>query len=146
MINDFERFVLLFFDVMKQLAMHIYHSALPWTPASSIIRGLYENELTTEARLLNAIDTTWPACVRVIPTEDPVMGIEFSPSGTLIAVTGSRTLTIYDTMTGMSFAEYRNVWWKCGFSPDNSLIVSGLDNGTVHVRDLQPSENRQEWC
>jgi len=36
---------------------------------SSLTRKLYEHELMGEAKLLNAVDTVWDACIRIIPVE-----------------------------------------------------------------------------
>jgi len=41
--KDGERFILRFFDAIAASACHIYHSALPWSPGSSLIRSLYQD-------------------------------------------------------------------------------------------------------
>ncbi|KIM78566.1 hypothetical protein PILCRDRAFT_11033 [Piloderma croceum F 1598] len=43
--------------------MHIYCSALSWTPTSSPTRQLYKPEIN----LINAVSPTWDACIRIIP-------------------------------------------------------------------------------
>jgi hypothetical protein len=68
--------------------MHIYHSALSWAPTSSLTRKLYEHELMTETKLLNAVGTTWDACIRIIPVGESAKAVVFSHKGALIAAHG----------------------------------------------------------
>src|SRR5882672_2759772 len=86
--DDCERFILRSFDAMETSAMHIYHSALPWAPESSLTRKLYEHELMGEAKLLNAVDTFWDACIRIIPVGKKAEAPVFSHDGALIIAYG----------------------------------------------------------
>jgi len=139
LINECERFILLFIEVMVQSAMHIYHSALPWTPASSVIRRLYETELTTEARLLIAVDMMWPACVWVISLSNGhAHTMAFSNNSEAFAICGSMGMEIFNTMTLVRRVTFDKEVVHCAaFSPDDSLIVSGCDGGAVSLWDLQ---------
>ena len=141
LIDDCERFVLRSFDGVKQSAMHIYHSALPWTPICSLIRQLHKHELMTETKLVNAITPNWDACVRIIP---PAMGacleaVVFSPSGALIAAHGGCCVKGFDAMTGANRATFdgHESISSVAFSPDNGFLVSGLVGATMNVWDVQ---------
>jgi hypothetical protein len=65
MINDSQRFVLRFFEVMECSALHIYESALPLSPSSSFVRGLYLDQMSTDLKI-SIIDDSWDACIRAI--------------------------------------------------------------------------------
>jgi WD40 repeat protein len=141
LIDDCERFVLRSFDGVKQSALHIYHSALAWTPTSSPIRQLYEHELMTEAKLLNAVGPTWDACIRIIPVamDEHVEAVVFSPSGALIAVHQRCCVKIFNAMTGVNRATFNEDIFISSvvFSPDDGFLVSGLWGGTINVWDVQ---------
>jgi len=143
LIDDCERFVLRSFDGIKQSTMHIYHSALSWTPTSSPTRQLYERELMTETKLVNAVGPTWDACIRIIPATvgDSVEAIVFSPSGALIAAYGKWCVKVFDVMTGVNRATFDGDKFICSvaFSPDDGFLVSGLGilGGTINVWNVQ---------
>ena len=142
LIDDCERFVLWSFDGIKQSAMHIYHSALPWTSTSSSIRQLYEHALRMEAKLVNTVDPTWDACIRIIPVAvgENVKAVVFSPSsGALIAAHGECCIKVFDAMTGVNQATFNEEKFiSCvAFSPDDGFLVSGLWGMTINVWDVQ---------
>ena len=141
LIDDCERFVLRSFDGVKQSAMHIYHSALSWTPTSSPTRQLYGCELMTETKLVNAVGPAWDTCIRIIPTAviKSMRGVVFSPSGALIAAHGKCCVQVFDAMTGVNrvtFDEDKSIS-SVSFSPDDSSLVSELWGGTMNVWDVQ---------
>ncbi|KIM73999.1 hypothetical protein PILCRDRAFT_39996, partial [Piloderma croceum F 1598] len=141
LIDDCERFVLRSFDGIKQSAMHTYHSALSWTPTSSPIRLLYERELMTKTKLVNAVSPTWDACIRIIPLAVGVSveAVVFSPSGALIAAHGEYCMKVFDAMTGVNRATFIVQASICSvaFSLDDGFLVSGLFGGTINVWDVQ---------
>jgi WD40 repeat protein len=140
LIDDCERFVLQSFDGVEQSAMHIYHSALSWTPTSSLIWQLYECELMTETILVNVVGPTWDACIRIIPVAvgKHVEAVVFSPSGALIAVHGRCCVKVFDAMTGVNQATFDHILISSiAFLPDNGFLVSGHLCGTINVWDVQ---------
>jgi WD40 repeat protein len=133
--------VLRSFDGVKQSAMHIYHSALSWTPTSSSVRQLYEHELMAETKLVNAVDPTWDACIRIIPMGETMEAVVFSSSGDLIAAHGACCMKVFDAMTGVNRATFdgRTSISSVAFSPDDGFLVFGLLGGTINVWDVQTS-------
>ena len=129
------------FDGIKQSAMHIYHSALSWTPTSSPTRQLYEHELMTEMKLVDAVGPTWDACIRIIPVVvgESVKTVVFSPSGALIATREGRCVKVFDVMTGVNRATFEEDKFisSVAFSPDDGFLVSGLWGGVIGVWDVQ---------
>jgi WD40 repeat protein len=141
LIDDCERFILRSFDAVKQSAMHIYHSALSWTPTSSPTRQLYECEFMTETQLVNAVSRTWDACIRIIPVTvgEKVKAIVFSPSGALIAAHGGCCVEVFNAFTGVNRATFDGDMSICSvaFSPDDGFLVAGLSGGTISVWNVQ---------
>ena len=82
--------------------MHLYHSALPWSPTLSLIRKLYQSEMTAEAKVLNAANTAWDACTRIIPVSDRVGEVVFSHQGDFVALRRRHGVNVLDTLTGVS--------------------------------------------
>ena len=137
LIEDCERFVLRSFDGIEQSAMHIYHSALSWAPTSSRTRILYEHQIT-ETKLLNAVGTTWDACIRICPVGEKARAIVFSQKGALIAVRGNYLVKIFDTMTGTNRATFRESTLInfIAFSHDDNFLATGISGGTLNIWDM----------
>jgi WD40 repeat protein len=139
LVDDCERFLLWFFDPIEASALHIYHSALPWSPTSSLTRGVYQNELTPEVKLMNAVDATWDTRTRTIPVHDDVDRVVFSQTGTLIAALGNNRIRIFNVTTGASIATFdeQQPVETVAFSHDDTFLVSALSDGTVRVLEVQ---------
>jgi WD40 repeat protein len=140
LIDDCERkFVLWFFNPIEASALHIYHSALPWSPTSSPTRGAYQSQLTTEAK---AVDTTWDACIRTIPVYDDVHKEVFSHDDALTAVLTVNRMKILDDVTGSCLATFdtQRSTYSAAFSHDDNLLGSGLSDGTLNVFDVQTGD------
>jgi WD40 repeat protein len=140
LIDDFERFILRFFDIIKESAMHIYHSALPWSPTLSLIRELYGRQMMREVMLVNATDAHWNSCIRTIPFDgaDPIC-VVFSPKGSALAVASYKGVKIFETATGVATFQIEESVWSVSFSPDDDMFVCGHWDGTIRVWDVQTS-------
>ena len=139
LIDDCERLILRSFDGIKQSAMHIYHSALSWAPTSSCTRILYKHEMVNEIKLLNAVGTTWDACIRIFSMGETVQKIVFSQKGALIAACGDHLVKIFDTMTGanrLTFHKDSSII-SIAFSPDDNFVAIGNLNGILDIWDVQ---------
>ena len=142
-VNDSERFVLRFFDVIEASAPHIYDSALLWSPASSLVRGLYRVQIPQEVKLFNAVEESWDACTREVQVADEqVDAIMFSHKDDLIAVANDTCVKIFEVMTGKGRGTFKShAWysysWSLAFSPDDTVLVVGYTGGSMDVWDLQ---------
>jgi WD40 repeat protein len=136
--DDCERFVLKFFDVMEQSAMHVYHSALPWNPTSSVVRRLYRSDLMMEVKLVDAVDDAWNACIREIRVNGEPHAIIYSPTGALIAVYTRYRMLLFDSMTGVERASFDTPGhvYSIDFSPDDSLVMLACFH-SIYVWDVQ---------
>ena len=64
-VADGLRFVTEFFEVISEPALHIYHSALLLVPVSSMIRKLYSPQISSAARAVTGIPTSWDSCTAI---------------------------------------------------------------------------------
>jgi WD40 repeat protein len=139
LIDDCERFVLGFFDVIEMSAMHIYHSALPWSPTSSPTRKLYQRQMKTEVKLVNATDAQWDACIRTIPVPNSLIAIMLSQNGSALAVVSEKDVKIFETATGVATFKVDECALSVAFSLDGDMLVCGCGNSSVRVWDVQTS-------
>ena len=95
----------------------------------------------TETKLVNAVGTTWDACIRIIPAAvgERVKAVVFSPSGALIFAHGEHCMKVFDAMTGMNRATFDRDISLCSvaFSPNDGFLASGHWDGTINVWDVQ---------
>ncbi|KIM79726.1 hypothetical protein PILCRDRAFT_10209 [Piloderma croceum F 1598] len=139
LIQDCERFVLRFFDPIEVSAVHIYHSALPWSPMSSLVLRLYRNHIWTEAKVIKVMNDSWDAYTRAIYTRSISFSIALSHKDDLIAAGEKTCVEIFEVVTGQrraTLAVCKKA--KCvAFSPDDTLLVNGCADGTIDLWDLQ---------
>jgi WD40 repeat protein len=97
--------------------------------------------MTTEVKLVNAIDAYWDACIRAIPFFGDLNAIAFSRRGTALAVVSNQRVTIFETATGAARFEVDQSIVVCSvaFSPDESTLVCGLEDGSISVWDVETS-------
>ena len=59
LVNDCSRFVTGYSEIISASSQHIYHSALVFTPTTSILRKLYESHARPFARVVHGIPESW---------------------------------------------------------------------------------------
>jgi WD40 repeat protein len=135
-VKDSERFVLRFFDAIELSASHIYESALPLSPSSSLVRARYLNQELMNVHFSD-IDDVWDACIRTIRPQSHVYSAVFSHKDDLVAIGEAGVVEIFEAATGQRRAtlmtNYRAT--SLSFSPDDNILVSG-DWSKVDVWDL----------
>ena len=141
-VREVRRFVLYSFDAIKRSTPHVYHSALVWLPTSSFIRALYQDQLAMQVKVLNGLDTSWDACIRLIPSGDihPMTSVVFSHRGHLIAGCSGTLVRILEAATGVclaTLAGHEGGVLSVTFSFDDVFLVSGSEDATVRVWDVQ---------
>jgi WD40 repeat protein len=139
-VQDSERFVLRFFDAIECSASHIYESALPLSPSSSLVRAIYRNQISTDVKF-NVIDNSWDTCIRTIRTLPIVRCISFSHKDDLIAVGKYNVVEIFEAATGQRRATFTPIInnfkfeLSFAFSPDDTVLA--VQCGVTSVWDLQ---------
>jgi WD40 repeat protein len=139
-VKDSERFVLRFFDAIELSAPHIYESALPLSPSSSLVRALYLDQVSMNAKF-SGIDDAWDACIRTIRPQDMVFCVALSYKDDLIAVGEADVVEIFEAATGQRRATLMMTssgrTWTLAFSPDDNIIAVNRFGCEVYVWDLR---------
>jgi len=98
--TDCLRFVTEFFEVISQSTSHIYHSALPLTPQSSIVQKLYNQHIYSPmARVLTGIPTSWDSCTASVGYASSNNHAIWSPCGQFIVAALWKNIQIHDPNT-----------------------------------------------
>ncbi|KAF9644494.1 YVTN repeat-like/Quino protein amine dehydrogenase [Thelephora ganbajun] len=124
--NDCFRFVTGFFEVIEESAPHIYHSALPVSPQTSMVRKLYECHANPLTRIVHGLPVSWDPAI--VTMEYSLETAAWSPCGRFIAISkgGSRT-EIVDaaTLKQLTVLESpRGQTSKLFSPPDGCLLMS----------------------
>ena len=97
--SDCFHFVTEFFEVISTSATHIYNSALPLTPKSSVVRKLYGRFIHPSPRVVVGLPASWDPRIAsvILPTQYP--DVTWSPCGRSVAVSTSAGVEIRDSAT-----------------------------------------------
>jgi hypothetical protein len=107
LVYDCFRFVTGFFEVIRTSVPHIYHSALPLSPRTSIVRELYEPHARPLTRIVRGVPTSWdPSITRERPTST-YPEVVWSPCSKFIAVSWQqRERTMIEILDGVTLQPF----------------------------------------
>ena len=137
--DDSQRFILEYFDIICDCPSAIYHYALPFSPSSSWLHESYSPELIWVVKVIKGLQANWGTCLRTVSFDHRPYALSCWKS--LIAVgLGSGDIIILDAITGVHMSilschtEEVN---SLAFSLDGTFLVSGSDDRTVNLWDIQ---------
>jgi len=144
LVNDCFRFVTRFFEVISTSAAHIYHSALPLSPRTSIIRRFYEPYGHPLTRVVQGVPMSWDPVIVAAKYPPDISCIAWSPCSRFIAISTAWYTTetqILDTATlkrVKSLSSQRGHTWSLAFSAGGRLLarLSGSP-AALTIWDLQ---------
>ena len=140
LVNDYLRFVIGFFNVIKISALHIYHSALPLSPQESIIHNLYKQYIQPLARVVCGLPISWEPSVATVRHTHRVEQAAWSSCSRFIAVGLPETIEILDAVTlerlhtFKSSNKHQSQWLS--FSPDSRSLTQFSDDAGHTTWDL----------
>ncbi|KIJ55996.1 hypothetical protein M422DRAFT_78458, partial [Sphaerobolus stellatus SS14] len=147
LLQDAIKFVRYFAPAIGHSAPHIYISALPFAPQSSILKWTYTPKFNNTIALQSGQLQHWPAQQAILPGHtDLVQSVAFSPDGKCI-VSGSdnKTIQIWDAETGENVGEplegHTGGVVSVAFSPDGKHIVSGSYDKTIRIWNAETGKS-----
>ena len=139
LVRDYFRFTTTFFEVINTSAPHIYHSALPLSPQTSIVHELYKRHTRPFVRVVRGSPISWDPVVAIKDYERLRSGVVWSPCGKFIAVAKDDIAEIFDGVTLGRLDTFIPPFvdsWGLSFSSDSRFLTQ-YDSGFVTVWDLQ---------
>ena len=125
--RDYSRFVIAFFDVIATSAPHIYHSALPLSPRSSMVREKFEKCARPLARVVHGLPVLWEPVVATVCSEGFGGTVVWSPCNRFIAVAKSAVVEIRDAATLILLSTFEfppgHGVLSLSFSPDSRFLT-----------------------
>ena len=91
-----------FFEIIKESAPHIYHSAIPLSPRKSMVRTLYERHASSLVRIVHGLPTSWDQSIATMKFPAVIGAAVWSPCSRSIAVVWGKsraTIEILDAAT-----------------------------------------------
>ncbi|KAK4652844.1 HNWD NOD-like receptor pc4 [Podospora pseudocomata] len=140
LVADMHRFVLHWRWVVENYPLQVYASALVFSPARSITRGLFRHEERKWITSGPIVEDNWNACRQTLEGHRyHVNSVAISPDSKWVA-TGSRdnTIKIWDTATGsctQTLKGHRDWVTSVAISPDSKWVASGSLDSTIKIWD-----------
>jgi len=138
-VNDSQRFLLEHFDTIYNSPSHIYHSALPFSPSSSWLQECYSTELLPTVKVVKGLPTEWGKCSCTVLLGSQPWALSCWDNTIAIGST-SGDIVILNAIIGSQTAVLSgHTGWvrDLAFSSDGGLLVSGSDDSTVKLWDIQ---------
>src|ERR1700679_3483117 len=66
LVRDYLCFIIAFFEIIDTSAPHIYHSALPPSPKTSVVRQLYKQYAHPLARVVQGLPVSWEPAIATV--------------------------------------------------------------------------------
>ena len=148
LVNDCFRFVTGFFSIISTSSPHIYHSALPLSPKTSIVRRLYELHAHALTRVVYGLPTSWEESIMSVGFPCLIDGAVWSPCSRFIAITQDiprqtgGSVRILDAVTlgvlSTFLVDESHETQSLTFSPDtHSLTFFGENEDRIISWDVQ---------
>ena len=136
LLSDVWRFILAHGEVIRASALHVYHSALPFTPHDTALYKVYCKETSHSIRVLQGVDPQWPQTLATFAGHDlPISSIACSKDGLQLA-SGSfdSSIRLWDITSGLLIATlegHTELVNSVAFSPNGYQLASGSSNSSI---------------
>jgi len=137
--NESQRLISLNFDAIRDSPTSIYHDALPFSPSQSWLHQQYAAESIKTVKVVKGCPEKWGKCSRTVffnhspealACHGDVVTVGLSSGDIIIldAITGTRRSTLKEHTDGVT---------SLSFSSDGKLLVSGSNDNTIKLWDIQ---------
>ena len=126
--TDASRFCLTFADVISASAPHIYLSALPFAPPSSLVSERYSGKFPQTIKVSHEEEIKWPAMRISVSTDDYINSISIHPDGKKVAVAGDSTAMVISVTMGETLFQlsgHMETVRAIAYDPDGKRIATG---------------------
>ena len=137
--NDSQRLLLEYFDIFQHSPSHIYHSALPLLPSSSWLHECYGMEPTIMVKAVKGLLAGWGKCSRTVLLDEHTRVLSYY-NNTIAIGSECGDIIILSATIGSQIAilsGHIDEVVSLIFSSDGALLVSGSDDQTVKLWDVQ---------
>jgi WD40 repeat protein len=129
MAADASRFSLTFADVISASVPHIYLSALPFAPPSSLVSKRYRGQFPRTIRVLHEEGANWPAMRFSVSTDSYVLCVSIQPDGKKgAAAMDNDSAMVFSMTTGETIfplSGHRGTVHSIAYSPNGKRIATG---------------------
>ena len=139
-LNDGYRLLSWFYNIIRSSALHVYHSALTFTPLGTRLHQTYSSRFPNRIVARQGVPQHWSHLVAILHEHSSSVNVlSFSPDGSRLA-SGSydHTVRLWDGFTGVPIATlegHSESVTSLSFSPDGSRLASGSYKDTVILWD-----------
>jgi len=138
-INDSQRLLLEWFDVIHDCPSQLYHIPLQFCPPSSWLCEHYASERSQGVRIVRGLPAGWGECFRTVTLDIVSQAIECWKD--IVAVGSNKNhIIILDGITGGQKAVlsgHTDSVRSVSFSLDGTSLISGSEDKTVKLWDVQ---------
>ena len=125
--------------------LQLYASALLFSPARSLVRGLFKEEEPKWFTIKPAMRDEWSACLQTLEGHSYwVNSVAFShDSARLASASSDRTVKIWDAGSGeclQTLEGHSHLVNSVAFSHDSARLASASEDGTVKIWDASSGE------
>ena len=138
-VNDSQRLLLEWFDVICESPSQLYCLALQFCPSSSWLHKCYTTKLSQEIRVVKGDTVEWGKCFRTVML-DHLPWVLACWKDTIAAGLSSGDIITLDGITGSQTAVLSGHTYNAAaltFSPDGTSLVSGSKDKTIKLWDVQ---------
>ncbi|KAI9766187.1 MAG: hypothetical protein M1839_005017 [Geoglossum umbratile] len=156
LVRDTRRFIMYHKWAIENSPLQAYASALVFSPARSLIRGLFKEEEPKYITIKPATGDKWGACLQTLEGHsNSVHSVAFSHnSAWLASASGDQTVKIWDASSGeclQALEGHSNSVQSVAFSHNSAWLASASADQTVKIWDansgecLQTLEGHSDW-
>jgi len=138
-LKDSQHLILEHFDTICNSPSQIYHSALPFCPSSSWLHEHYTVELSQEVRVVKGLPAGWGTCSRTVTLDHMPTALACWKDVIAVCLESGNIITL-NSITGIQTAiltGHTDFVKSLAFSPDGTSLVSGSNDKTIKLWDVQ---------